>query len=44
VVLRCGIFAECGVPSVAFGPGNVAQAHTASEFVKLDQVQRATEF
>lgn len=35
------IFAARGVPAVAFGPGSTAQAHTADEFVELEQVYRA---
>ena len=33
-----GVFAEHGIPAVAFGPGNVAQAHTADEWIALDEV------
>jgi acetylornithine deacetylase len=29
---------EGGTPTVMFGPGDVAIAHTADEFVPLDQV------
>jgi acetylornithine deacetylase/succinyl-diaminopimelate desuccinylase family protein len=36
-----GIFAESGVPAVAFGPGSVAQAHIADEFIELREVERA---
>lgn len=36
-----GIFSEHGVPAIAFGPGDAAQAHTADEFVALDEVFRA---
>jgi len=36
-------FAEYGIPAVAFGPGSVAQAHTADEFVELDEVFRAAQ-
>jgi acetylornithine deacetylase/succinyl-diaminopimelate desuccinylase family protein len=36
-------FAAQGIPAVAFGPGNVAQAHTADEFVELDEVFRAAQ-
>ncbi len=30
-------------PTVVFGPGSIAQAHTADEWVSLDQVERASE-
>jgi len=39
-----GLFAEAGLPGVVFGPGSIEQAHTAREFVALDQVERATAF
>jgi acetylornithine deacetylase ArgE len=32
-----------GIPSVVFGPGDIAQAHTCDEWVSLDQVQQASE-
>jgi succinyl-diaminopimelate desuccinylase len=35
------VLAEGGMPSVVFGPGDIAQAHTADEWVELAQVQRA---
>lgn len=31
-----------GIPSVVFGPGDIAQAHTADEWIALDQLTRAT--
>jgi acetylornithine deacetylase/succinyl-diaminopimelate desuccinylase-like protein len=31
------------VPTVVFGPGSIAQAHTADEWVALDQVEQASE-
>jgi acetylornithine deacetylase/succinyl-diaminopimelate desuccinylase family protein len=37
------IFAEYGTPAVAFGPGDIAQAHTADEFVELGEVFRAAQ-
>lgn len=37
------IFAAHGVPAVAFGPGHTAQAHTADEFIELEQVARAAQ-
>jgi acetylornithine deacetylase len=30
-------------PTVVFGPGSIAQAHTADEWVVLEQVERASE-
>jgi acetylornithine deacetylase len=38
-----GIFAAAGIPSVVLGPGSVAQAHTADEWVLASQVERMTE-
>ncbi len=36
-------YAAAGVPTVVFGPGSIAQAHTADEWVSLEQVQQAAE-
>jgi acetylornithine deacetylase len=36
-------FAAAGVPTVVFGPGAIAQAHTADEWIALDQVEKAAE-
>jgi acetylornithine deacetylase/succinyl-diaminopimelate desuccinylase-like protein len=35
--------AEAGVPSVVFGPGDIAQAHTCDEWIELAQVEAAAE-
>lgn len=35
--------AEAGVPSVVFGPGDIAQAHTKDEWVELAEVERAAD-
>lgn len=35
--------AAAGIPSVVFGPGDIAQAHTCDEWVCLDQVEQAGE-
>lgn len=36
-------FAGAGIPTVVFGPGSIAQAHTADEWISVEQLQRATE-
>src|SRR5262245_22819023 len=36
-------FAEAGIPSVVFGPGDIARAHTCDEWVPLDEVEQASE-
>jgi acetylornithine deacetylase/succinyl-diaminopimelate desuccinylase-like protein len=40
---NASVFAEAGVPSVVFGPGCIAQAHTADEWIELAQVSAAAE-
>jgi acetylornithine deacetylase/succinyl-diaminopimelate desuccinylase-like protein len=35
------VLAEGGIPSVAFGPGDIAQAHTADEWIALDSLEAA---
>ena len=40
---NASILAAAGVPSVVFGPGSIAQAHTADEWIDLDQVDKAAE-
>jgi acetylornithine deacetylase len=34
-------FAEAGMPALVLGPGDIAQAHTANEWVELAQVEAA---
>jgi acetylornithine deacetylase/succinyl-diaminopimelate desuccinylase-like protein len=29
-----------GIPSVVFGPGDIAQAHTADEWISLAELER----
>ncbi|OHE82978.1 MAG: hypothetical protein A3G75_04565, partial [Verrucomicrobia bacterium RIFCSPLOWO2_12_FULL_64_8] len=38
-----GPFTQAGITSVLFGAGDIAQAHTADEFLDLDQLFLATE-
>lgn len=36
-----GIYNSIGIPTVVFGPGNIAQAHTDAEYIELDQLYQA---
>jgi acetylornithine deacetylase/succinyl-diaminopimelate desuccinylase-like protein len=38
-----GPFDQAGVQAVLFGPGDIAQAHTADEYIELDQLYQGTE-
>lgn len=37
-----GVLAAGGIPSVVFGPGDIAQAHTADEWVAVSQLKQGT--
>lgn len=37
-----GVLASAGIPSVVFGPGDIAQAHTVDEWVAVSQLERGT--
>lgn len=36
------VLAHGGIPSVVFGPGDIAQAHTSDEWISLRSLERAT--
>ncbi|MCX6132257.1 MAG: M20 family metallopeptidase [Ignavibacteriales bacterium] len=36
-----GIYNAAGIPTIVFGPGDIAQAHTESEFIDLSQLDLA---
>jgi acetylornithine deacetylase len=36
-----GIYNGAGIPSVVFGPGDIAQAHTAEEWIDLEDLHAA---
>lgn len=38
---EASIFSEAGYHAIVFGPGDIAQAHTAGEWVALSQLERA---
>ena len=37
------VLAQGGIPSVVFGPGDIAQAHTADEWISLASLERGTD-
>jgi len=41
---EAGIFKQSGIPTVVCGPGHIAQAHQADEFVTLDQLAQCELF
>ena len=40
---NASVFAAAGVPSLVFGPGSIAQAHTADEWIELSQIDTAAD-
>jgi acetylornithine deacetylase len=34
------VLAHGGIPSVVFGPGDIAQAHTADEWITVEALER----
>lgn len=40
---NAAIYSASGVPTVVFGPGSIEQAHTADEWISLDQLGPASE-
>ncbi len=40
---NAAFYAETGVPTVVFGPGSIRQAHTADEWIRLEQLEKAAE-
>ncbi len=41
---EAGLFQQAGIPTVVCGPGHIAQAHQADEYVALDQLAAAERF
>jgi acetylornithine deacetylase len=41
---EAGLFQVAGSPSVVIGPGDIAQAHTADEWVAKDQIDKCSAF
>jgi acetylornithine deacetylase len=41
---EAGLFQTAGVPSVVCGPGDIAQAHTADEWIAISEIERCLDF
>jgi acetylornithine deacetylase len=41
---EAGLFQGAGVPSVVCGPGDIAQAHTADEWIAISEIERCLGF
>jgi acetylornithine deacetylase len=41
---EAGLFQDAGVPSVVCGPGDIAQAHAANEWIELTELDRCLAF
>lgn len=41
---EAGIFAASGIDTIVCGPGDIAQAHTADEYVELEQIEACERF
>jgi acetylornithine deacetylase len=37
---EASLFSRAGMTALVYGPGDIAQAHTADEWVSLEQLQR----
>ena len=40
---EASLFSAAGMTAIVYGPGDIAQAHTADEWVALEQLQRYTD-
>lgn len=41
---EAGLFQDAGAPSVVCGPGNIAQAHTANEWIAASELEKCSNF
>ncbi len=37
------VLSQAGIPSIVFGPGNIAQAHTSDEWISVKSLEQSTE-
>jgi len=41
---EAGLFQDGGAPAIICGPGDIAQAHTANEFIRIDELEKCLAF
>ena len=41
---EAGLFQDGGAPAIICGPGDIAQAHTANEFIRVDELEKCLAF
>ena len=41
---EAGIFQDGGAPAIICGPGDIAQAHTANEFIRVEELEKCLAF
>ena len=41
---EAGIFQDGGAPAIICGPGDIAQAHTANEFIRIEELEKCLAF
>ena len=41
---EAGLFQDGGAPAIICGPGDIAQAHTANEFVAVAELEKCLAF
>ena len=41
---EAGIFRSHGIPTVICGPGDIAQAHTVNEFIRVEELEKCLAF
>jgi acetylornithine deacetylase len=41
---EAGLFQNGGVPAIICGPGDIAQAHTPNEFIRIDELEKCLVF
>ena len=41
---EAGLFQDGGAPAIVCGPGDIAQAHTANEFIRIEELEKCLAF